>query len=160
MWERWSRRAAAAGHGSREDGAHHCCAGGWHGGRDPAQCLRSGERWGATASDGGGEMTGLLQEFVASTDELPRRVKIVEVGPRDGLQAEKAQVPTTIKIELVNRLTAAGLLNIEAASFVSPKWVPQMVDGADVLSGIDRRSGTVYSALTPNLRGFEAALES
>jgi hydroxymethylglutaryl-CoA lyase len=105
-------------------------------------------------------MIALFQKSVSAAAELPRRVKIVEVGPRDGLQAEKAQVPTTIKIELVNRLTAAGLLNIEAASFVSPKWVPQMADGADVLSRIDRRLGTLYSALTPNLRGFEAALES
>ncbi|MFT4510618.1 hydroxymethylglutaryl-CoA lyase [Caballeronia sp. 15711] len=102
----------------------------------------------------------LFQKSASGAGALPRRVKIVEVGPRDGLQAEKAQVSTAIKVELVNRLTAAGLSNIEAASFVSPKWVPQMADGADVLSQIDRRLGTLYSALTPNLRGFEAALES
>jgi hydroxymethylglutaryl-CoA lyase len=89
---------------------------------------------------------------------LPRAVKIVEVGPRDGLQNEKEFVPTPVKIELVNRLSAAGFGNVEAASFVSPKWVPQMADGADVMAGIERRAGTVYSVLTPNLKGFEGAL--
>ncbi len=72
---------------------------------------------------------------------LPQRVKIVEVGPRDGLQNEKEFVPTAIKIELINRLSAAGFRNVEAASFVSPKWVPQMADGADVMAGIERRAG-------------------
>ncbi|ABC38657.1 hydroxymethylglutaryl-CoA lyase [Burkholderia thailandensis] len=89
---------------------------------------------------------------------LPQSVKIVEVGPRDGLQNEQAFVPTDVKIELVNRLSRAGFRNVEAASFVSPKWVPQMADGADVMAGIERRAGTVYSALTPNLKGFENAL--
>lgn len=89
---------------------------------------------------------------------LPSAVKIVEVAPRDGLQNESAFVPTDIKIEFVNRLTQAGFRNIESASFVSPKWVPQMADGTDVMAGITRQSGTIYSALTPNLRGFEAAL--
>jgi len=82
------------------------------------------------------------------------------VGPRDGLQNEKEFVATDIKIELVNRLANAGLQNVESASFVSPKWVPQMADGAAVMAGIERRPGTIYSALTPNLRGFEAALEA
>jgi hydroxymethylglutaryl-CoA lyase len=91
---------------------------------------------------------------------LPAKVKIVEVGPRDGLQNEKEFVATEIKIELVNRLASAGLQNVESASFVSPKWVPQMADGAAVMAGIERRPGTIYSALTPNLRGFEAALEA
>jgi len=91
---------------------------------------------------------------------LPAKVKIVEVGPRDGLQNEKEFVATDIKIELVNRLANAGLQNIESASFVSPKWVPQMADGAAVMAGIERRPGTIYSALTPNLRGFEAALDA
>ena len=91
---------------------------------------------------------------------LPAKVKIVEVGPRDGLQNEKEFVATEIKIELVNRLANAGLQNVESASFVSPKWVPQMADGAAVMAGIERRPGTIYSALTPNLRGFEAALEA
>ncbi|MDS1139304.1 hydroxymethylglutaryl-CoA lyase [Pusillimonas sp. SM2304] len=88
---------------------------------------------------------------------LPSKVKIVEVSPRDGLQNEKEFVSTAQKIELVNRLSAAGFVNVEAASFVSPKWVPQMADGAEVMAGITRRPGTLYSVLTPNLRGFEAA---
>jgi len=89
---------------------------------------------------------------------LPENVKMVEVAPRDGLQNEKAFVPTPVKIELVNRLAAAGFQNVEAASFVSPKWVPQMADGAEVMAGIERQAGVVYSVLTPNLRGFDAAL--
>ncbi|MDV2116035.1 hydroxymethylglutaryl-CoA lyase [Alcaligenes faecalis] len=88
----------------------------------------------------------------------PSRVKIVEVGPRDGLQNEKEFIPTDIKVELVNRLSHAGFVNVEAASFVSPKWVPQMADGAEVMASIDRRPGTIYSVLTPNMRGFEGAL--
>ena len=89
---------------------------------------------------------------------LPSTVKIVEVGPRDGLQNEKEFVPTEVKIELVNRLSAAGFRNIEAASFVSPKWVPQMADGAQVMAGIERRAGAIYSVLTPNMKGFDGAL--
>src|SRR5690606_3045156 len=91
---------------------------------------------------------------------LPTAVKIVEVAPRDGLQNESTFVPTDIKIELVNRLSQAGFRNIESASFVSPKWVPQMADGAEVMTRIERKPGTIYSALTPNLRGFENALAS
>lgn len=89
---------------------------------------------------------------------LPRKVKLVEVGPRDGLQNEKAFVPTDIKVELVNRLADAGFPNVESASFVSPKWVPQMADGAEVMQAITRRPGTWYSALTPNMKGLESAL--
>ncbi|MEB0138928.1 MULTISPECIES: hydroxymethylglutaryl-CoA lyase [unclassified Undibacterium] len=89
---------------------------------------------------------------------LPAHVKIVEVGPRDGLQNEKESIPAEIKIALIDRLSAAGFRNIEAASFVSPKWVPQMATSAQVMAGITRRPGVVYSALTPNLQGFEAAL--
>ncbi|MGN6649531.1 hydroxymethylglutaryl-CoA lyase [Trinickia sp.] len=89
---------------------------------------------------------------------LPGSVKIVEVGPRDGLQNEKEFVPTEVKIDLVNRLAAAGFRNIESASFVSPKWVPQMADGAQVMAGIKRRPGTIYSVLTPNMQGFDGAL--
>ena len=89
---------------------------------------------------------------------LPAAVKIVEVGPRDGLQNEKDFVPTATKIELVNRLSAAGFPNVETTSFVSPKWVPQMADATDVMAGIERRPGTLYSVLTPNLRGLEGAL--
>ncbi|WP_186011636.1 hydroxymethylglutaryl-CoA lyase [Burkholderia gladioli] len=88
----------------------------------------------------------------------PAAVKIVEVGPRDGLQNEKSFVPTETKIALVDRLSKAGLRNVEAASFVSPKWVPQMADGAELMAGIARRPGTIYSVLTPNLKGLENAL--
>jgi len=91
---------------------------------------------------------------------LPSRVKLVEVGPRDGLQNEKQAVPAAIKIELVHRLQAAGLTEIEVTSFVSPKWVPQMADAASVMAGINRLPGVRYSVLTPNLKGFEAALLS
>ncbi|MBV8271751.1 MAG: hydroxymethylglutaryl-CoA lyase [Cupriavidus sp.] len=91
---------------------------------------------------------------------MPQYVKIVEVGPRDGLQNEKAIVPTDVKVALVNKLSDAGFVNIEAASFVSPKWVPQMADGADVMARIARRPGTLYSVLTPNMKGFEAAVAS
>ena len=89
---------------------------------------------------------------------LPKKVKIVEVGPRDGLQNEKEALSAEVKIELVNRLARAGFANVEAASFVSPKWVPQMATSAQVMAGIERRPGTIYSALTPNMQGFEAAL--
>src|SRR3982750_3738361 len=91
---------------------------------------------------------------------LPKQVKIVEVGPRDGLQNEKESISADVKIELVNRLTVAGFVNIEAASFVSPKWVPQMATSAEVMAGVNRLPGTIYSALTPNMQGFEAALAS
>ncbi|HXH03857.1 MAG TPA: hydroxymethylglutaryl-CoA lyase [Candidatus Competibacteraceae bacterium] len=89
---------------------------------------------------------------------LPRYVKMVEVGPRDGLQNDKVTVPTAVKIELINRLSATGLPVIEATSFVSPKWVPQMADAAAVMAGIARKPGVSYPVLTPNLKGFEAAL--
>ena len=89
---------------------------------------------------------------------LPNYVKVVEVGPRDGLQNEKAMVPTETKVALIDRLTDAGFVNIEAASFVSPKWVPQMADGAQVMASIQRRPGTLYSVLTPNMKGFEGAV--
>ncbi len=89
---------------------------------------------------------------------LPQKVKIVEVGPRDGLQNEKETISAEVKIDLVDRLTAAGFSNIEAASFVSPKWVPQMASSAEVMERIQRTPGVIYSALTPNMKGFEAAL--
>lgn len=89
---------------------------------------------------------------------LPSHVKIVEVGPRDGLQNEAGIIPADIKIALIDRLTQAGFANIEAASFVSPKWVPQMATSTEVMAHIARREGVVYSALTPNLQGFEAAV--
>jgi len=89
---------------------------------------------------------------------LPPKVKLVEVGPRDGLQNEAATVPTAVKIELIDRLSAAGLPVVEAGSFVSPKWVPQMADSAEVLAGIKRRPGVAYPVLTPNMKGLEAAI--
>lgn len=88
---------------------------------------------------------------------LPAEVRIVEVGPRDGLQNEKTLIPTADKIELVNRLSASGLRCIEATSFVSPKWVPQMADAAEVFAGIDKRPGVAYPVLVPNLQGYERA---
>ncbi len=91
---------------------------------------------------------------------LPTRVQLVDVGPRDGLQNEKQAVPAAIKVELVHRLQQAGLRAIEVTSFVSPKWVPQMADNAEVMAGITRQSGVRYSVLTPNMQGFEAALPS
>ena len=91
---------------------------------------------------------------------LPPNVKIVEVGPRDGLQNEKQLVPAETKIELINRLADAGVRVIEATSFVSPKWVPQMGDNAQVLAGIARQPGVTYAALTPNLQGFDGAVQA
>jgi hydroxymethylglutaryl-CoA lyase len=91
-------------------------------------------------------------------DNLPGRVRMVEVGPRDGLQNEAAIVPAAVKIALINGLSAAGLPVVEATSFVSPKWVPQMADAAEVMAGIIRRPTTSFPVLVPNLRGFEAAL--
>jgi hydroxymethylglutaryl-CoA lyase len=88
----------------------------------------------------------------------PRRVFIVEVGPRDGLQNESAAVSTADKIEFVNRLSAAGLPVIEVSAFVSPKWVPQMADAAEVFAGITRTPGTRYTALVPNLAGLDRAI--
>jgi hydroxymethylglutaryl-CoA lyase len=91
---------------------------------------------------------------------LPARVFITEVGPRDGLQNEKVPLATDVKVELCERLLAAGVSQLEVTSFVSPKWVPQMADAADVLARLPRRAGLTLSALTPNLKGFEAALAS
>jgi isopropylmalate/homocitrate/citramalate synthase len=88
---------------------------------------------------------------------LPRHVRIVEVGPRDGLQNEPQTVPTATKIEFIQRLAAAGLKTIEATAFVSPKWVPQMADHAEVLHALPRDSAVTYPVLVPNLRGFAAA---
>ena len=91
---------------------------------------------------------------------MPSHVTLVEVGPRDGLQNEKQPVDAAVKIELVHKLQAAGLREIEVTSFVSPKWVPQMADNAEVMAGIARQPGVRYSVLTPNLKGLEAALPS
>jgi hydroxymethylglutaryl-CoA lyase len=95
-----------------------------------------------------------------SSMNYPEKVKIVDVGPRDGLQNEKQPVPAEVKIGLVHRLQDAGLKEIEVSSFVSPKWVPQMADAAEVMAGIERKPGVRYSVLTPNMKGFEAAVAS
>ncbi len=89
---------------------------------------------------------------------IPKKVRIVEVGPRDGLQNEAQNVPTAVKIELIDRLTDAGLPVIEATAFVSPKWIPQMADAAAVMAGIRRHAGTGYPVLVPNRKGLEAAI--
>jgi hydroxymethylglutaryl-CoA lyase len=89
---------------------------------------------------------------------IPARVTLVDVGPRDGLQNEQQPVTTAHKVELVHRLQRAGLREIEVTSFVSPKWVPQMADNAEVMAGIERRPGVRYSVLVPNMKGLEAAL--
>nr|WP_288256915.1 hydroxymethylglutaryl-CoA lyase [uncultured Pseudomonas sp.] len=91
---------------------------------------------------------------------LPTSVRLVEVGPRDGLQNEKQPISVADKVRLVDDLTAAGLSYIEVGSFVSPKWVPQMAGSAEVFAGIQRQPGVTYAALTPNLKGLEAALEA
>ncbi|MDR1969141.1 MAG: hydroxymethylglutaryl-CoA lyase [Burkholderiaceae bacterium] len=89
---------------------------------------------------------------------LPTRVKIVDVGPRDGLQNEKQPVPAAVKVELIQRLQDAGVKEIEATSFVSPKWVPQMADNAEVMQGIRRKPGVRHAVLIPNMQGLQAAL--
>ena len=89
--------------------------------------------------------------------QVTSEVTIVEVGPRDGLQNEQHPIPAALKIELIDLLSATGFQRIEAASFVSPKWVPQMADGAEVMAGIARRPGARYAALTPNMKGYQAA---
>lgn len=91
-------------------------------------------------------------------NNLPKTVRIVEVGPRDGLQNEKQAIPTLAKIQLIENLVDAGLTYIEAGSFVNPKWVPQMADSGDVFSGVSRKPGVTYAALTPNLQGYERAI--
>jgi hydroxymethylglutaryl-CoA lyase len=88
---------------------------------------------------------------------LPDAIRIVEVGPRDGLQNEPGEVPTEVKVELIERLAEAGLPAVEATAFVSPKWVPQMADHTEVMERIRRKPGVSYPVLTPNLKGFESA---
>ena len=89
---------------------------------------------------------------------IPSKVRLIDVGPRDGLQNEKQPVSAAVKIELVHRLQAAGLKEIEVTSYVSPKWVPQMADNHEVMQGITRQGGVRYSVLTPNLKGYESAV--
>ncbi|ESO06770.1 hypothetical protein HELRODRAFT_185476 [Helobdella robusta] len=96
----------------------------------------------------------------SSVVSLPPFVKIVEVGPRDGLQNEKEIVPTAVKIEFINKLSETGVKFIEATSFVSAKWIPQMFDNAQVLQGITRKQGITYAALTPNIKGLENAMKA
>ena len=88
----------------------------------------------------------------------PRKVKIVEVGPRDGLQNEAKTVPLEVKVALIERLAAAGLPAVEAGAFVSPKWIPQMADSAEVFKSIDKWEGVSYPVLVPNMKGFGLAL--
>ena len=90
--------------------------------------------------------------------KLPRKVKLVDVGPRDGLQNEKQTVPASVKIGLIHRLQEAGVQHLEVTSFVSPQWVPQMADNAEVMAGITRQPGVRYAVLTPNMKGLDAAL--
>ena len=103
-------------------------------------------------------MNASLPPANAAPHGMPGRVRIVEVGPRDGLQNESTPVPAAAKIELIDRLSATGLLTIEATSFVSPRWVPQLADAAEVFAGIARRDGVSYPVLVPNLQGYERAL--
>ena len=100
-------------------------------------------------------LSAVIESFTMS---LPSRVQIIDVGPRDGLQNEKQPVRAAVKVELVHRLQAAGLKEIEVTSYVSPKWVPQMADNHEVMAGLQRHSGVRYSVLTPNLKGYESAV--
>ncbi len=96
--------------------------------------------------------------MAAGNGQGDRRVRVQEVGPRDGLQNEPRTVPVEIKVDLIGRLAAAGLPAVESGAFVSPKWVPQMADSEEVFRRIERREGVTYPALTPNMKGFERAL--
>ncbi|MGW5722650.1 hydroxymethylglutaryl-CoA lyase [Amycolatopsis sp. NPDC003865] len=101
-----------------------------------------------------------LPERVPSAGELPERVTIWEVGPRDGLQNEKTIVPVEVKLEFLDRLAGAGLTTLEATSFVHPKWVPQLADAEQLLAGLDRREGVRYPVLVPNEKGLNRALDA
>jgi hydroxymethylglutaryl-CoA lyase len=107
------------------------------------------------SSSSGQQSIGIGNKII---HDLPRSVKIVEVGPRDGLQNEKNIVPTHVKIELIQRLATSGLSVVEATSFVSPKWVPQLADAKDVMDVVRNIEGVSLPVLTPNLKGFEAAV--
>lgn len=103
----------------------------------------------------------MTQELLRSRQvSLPHRVKIVEVGPRDGLQNEKTLIPADVKVEFIDRLSETGLTQIEATSFVSPKWVPQMGDNFEVFTRIRKRPGVAYTSLVPNKQGLEQALKA
>lgn len=105
------------------------------------------------------QRAALRQLSSLPTFSFPAEVKVVEVGPRDGLQNEKTNVPTEVKIRLIDMLSESGLKSIEATSFVSPKWVPQMADHVKVMQGITKRPDVSYPVLTPNLTGFHTAVE-
>src|SRR3546814_4281880 len=146
------REGPAAGRaGGDEDGAHGLGAGGRDGRPRAVRHRRPG---------GGGDGAGRLRggSMTAGAIRKPGRVRIVEVGPRDGLQNEARTVPVEVKIGLIDRLSATGLEGIEAGAFVSPRWVPQMADTAAVLAGIRRAPGVAYPVLVPNPKGLEAAL--
>jgi len=102
-----------------------------------------------------------IQMRMMSSSLLPPKVRIVEVGPRDGLQNEKTVVPTNVKVEFISKLTAAGLTHVEATAFVSPKWVPQMADHREVLSTVTKmgHKGVTFPVLTPNIKGYKSAVE-
>ncbi|XP_005656108.2 hydroxymethylglutaryl-CoA lyase, mitochondrial isoform X3 [Sus scrofa] len=121
---------------------------------------RRGTRGPLLGSRGGswGKMATVRKVSTSSVGTFPKRVKIVEVGPRDGLQNEKNIIPTPTKIKLVDMLSETGLPVIEVTSFVSPKWVPQMADHTEVLKGIQKFPGVNYPVLTPNLRAFQTAV--
>src|SRR5439155_4825333 len=137
--------------GSDEDGVARSGSGGRH----RRGCELPRRRSGAAGADTRNPPVGR-----AAMDFRGRKITIVEVGPRDGLQNEHARVSTADKIEFVNRLSEARLPVIEVTAFVSPKWVPQMADAAEVLAGIARRADTRYTALVPNLAGLERALQA
>src|SRR5690606_20659817 len=125
--------------------------------------LRFGNGWPANRSvarSGATAATELAHTAPAPTSgtivmKYPKRVYLTEVGPRDGLQNEKQPVPTATKVELIRRLTEAGVRQFEATSFVSPRWVPQMADAAEVMAAIERPAGSRVSVLAPNVRGLE-----
>lgn len=104
--------------------------------------------------------TSLQKSKSISSNVLPTSVKIVEVGPRDGLQNEATHVPAEVKVKMIKLLTDSGIKHIEATSFVSPKWIPQMSDNALVCDSMERRAGVTYSVLTPNMKGYEAAMNA
>ncbi|MBC6427778.1 MAG: hydroxymethylglutaryl-CoA lyase, partial [Cellvibrionales bacterium] len=118
--------------------------------------LPGGGEGGGTAVAGGIAALPVAVERPA----LPKKVRIVEVGPRDGLQNEAQPLDVAAKVRLIEGLVAAGIRYVEAGSFVSPKWVPQMAGSAEVFAAIERVPGVTYAALTPNLRGFERAMEA
>lgn len=108
----------------------------------------------------GHKLANMFQTYpFLKTAKFPSKVKIVEVGPRDGLQNEKTFLPTDFKINLINSLSKTGLKTIEATSFVSPKWIPQMADAQDVYSSIKKHDGISYPVLVPNLKGLETAIK-